>query len=63
VEDLRDGGAVLRVEVGVDLVEEVEGRGVAALDGEDEGECAEACSWSAGWGNAPERGRTKETEK
>lgn len=30
----RDGGAVLRVEVRVDLVEEVEGRGVAALDRE-----------------------------
>lgn len=31
------------VEVGVDLVEEVEGRGVALLDCEDEGEGAEAC--------------------
>lgn len=38
---LRDGGAVLRVEVCVDLVEEVEGRGVALLDGEDEGERAQ----------------------
>ncbi len=37
-----DGGAVLGVEVGVDFVEEVEGRGVALLDGEDEGEGAEA---------------------
>ena len=36
-----DGGAVLRVEVGVDFVEEVEGRGVALLDREDEGEGAE----------------------
>lgn len=35
-----DGGAVLRVEVGVDLVEEVEGGGVAGLDGEYEGEGA-----------------------
>jgi hypothetical protein len=38
---VRDGGAVLRVEVGVDLVEEVEGRRVALLDGEDERERAE----------------------
>lgn len=35
------GGAVLRVEVGVDFVEEVEGGRVALLDGEDEGEGAE----------------------
>ena len=41
VQHLRDGGAVLRVEVGVDLVEEVEGRRVAPLDGEDESEGAE----------------------
>ena len=40
-EQVGDGGPVLRVEVCVDLVEEVEGRGVAALDGEDEGERAE----------------------
>lgn len=38
-----DGGAVLGVEVGVDFVEEVEGCGVALLDGEDEGEGAETC--------------------
>ena len=38
---MRDGGAVLGVEVGVDFVEEVEGRGVALLDCEDEGEGAE----------------------
>lgn len=38
-----DGGTVLGVEVGVDFVEEVEGGGVALLDGEDEGEGAEAC--------------------
>ena len=38
---LRDGRAVLRVEVGVDFVEEVEGRWIAPLDCEDEGECAE----------------------
>lgn len=36
-----DGGAVLGVEIGVDFVEEVEGRRVALLDGEDEGEGAE----------------------
>jgi hypothetical protein len=41
---VRDGGAVLRVEVGVDLVKEVEGRRVALLDGEDERERAQA--WS-----------------
>jgi hypothetical protein len=45
---VRDGGAVLRVEVGVDLVEEVEGRRVALLDGEDERERAEACVVSEG---------------
>lgn len=37
---LGDGGTVLGIEVGVDLVEEVEGRGVALLDCEDEGESA-----------------------
>lgn len=37
-----DGGAVLGVEVRVDFVEEVEGRRVALLDREDEGEGAEA---------------------
>lgn len=37
-----DGGAVLGVEVGVDFVKEVEGGRVALLDGEDEGEGAEA---------------------
>ena len=34
-EHLGDGGAVLGVEVGVDFVEEVEGGGIALLDGED----------------------------
>ncbi len=43
MQHLRHGGAVLRVEVGVDFVEEVEGCRVALLDGEDEGEGAEAC--------------------
>lgn len=38
-----DGGTVLGVEVGVDFVKEVEGGGVALLDGEDEGEGAETC--------------------
>lgn len=42
---VRDRSAVLRIEVGVDLVEEVEGRGVALLDGKDEGEGAE--TWVA----------------
>lgn len=37
MQDLCHRGAVLGVEVGVDFVEEVEGGGVAALDGEDEG--------------------------
>jgi hypothetical protein len=41
---VRDGGAVLRVEVGVDLVKEVEGRWVALLDGEDERERTQALS-------------------
>ena len=39
----RHRGAVLRVQVRVDLVEEVEGRRVAALDGEDQGEGAQTC--------------------
>lgn len=34
---LRDGRAILRVEIGIDFVEEVEGRWVALLDCEDEG--------------------------
>ena len=34
----RYGGAVLRVQCCVDLVEKIERRRVAALDGEDEGE-------------------------
>lgn len=34
----------MRVQVGVDFVEEVEGGGVALLDREDEGEGAEACA-------------------
>lgn len=42
-EHVGDGGAVLRVEVGVDLVEEVKGGRVALLDREDEGEGAETC--------------------
>jgi hypothetical protein len=40
---VRDGGAVLRVEVGVDLVEEVERRRVALLDREYQRERAETC--------------------
>jgi hypothetical protein len=51
---VRDGGAVLRVEVGVDLVEEVEGRRVALLDGEDERERAQA--WSESSAEASEGG-------
>ena len=43
VQHLGDGGAVLRVEVGVNFVEEVEGRWVTALDGENESEGAETC--------------------
>jgi hypothetical protein len=34
---LSDGGSVLGVEVGVDFVEEIEGRWVALLDCEHEG--------------------------
>lgn len=34
-------GTVLGVEVGVNLIEEVEGRGIALLDGEDEGQGTE----------------------
>jgi hypothetical protein len=41
LEHLRDGRAVLSVEVGVDFVEEVEGCWVTLLDGEDEGEGAQ----------------------
>ena len=43
LEHLRDGGSVLGVEVGVDLVEEVEWGGVTSLDGEDQREGAETC--------------------
>ena len=42
-EHVGDGGAVLRVEVGVDFVKEVERGRVALLDREDEGEGAETC--------------------
>ena len=42
-EHVGDGGAVLRVQVGVDFVKEVKGRRVALLDREDEGEGAETC--------------------
>lgn len=38
LEHLRHGRPVLRVQVGVDFVEEVERRRVAGLDGEDQGE-------------------------
>lgn len=41
LEHVGDGGAVLGVEIGVDLVEEVERSRVALLDGEDESEGAE----------------------
>ena len=41
VEHLRDRRAVLRIEIGIDFVKEVKGRGVALLNGKDEGECAE----------------------
>lgn len=43
---LCDRSPVLRVQIGVDLVKEVEGRGIALLDGEDEGEGTE-CLLSA----------------
>lgn len=35
LEHLGNGSSVLGVEVGVDLVEQVEGGGIAGLDGED----------------------------
>jgi hypothetical protein len=41
LEHLCDCSAVLGVEVGIDFVEEIEGCGVALLDGEDKGESAE----------------------
>jgi hypothetical protein len=41
LQHLRDRRAILRIEVGVDFVEEVEGRGIALLDREDECQCAE----------------------
>ena len=45
MEHLGNGCPVLGVEVGVYFVEEVEGGGVAALDGEDEGQSAETCGF------------------
>lgn len=42
LEHLRHSRAVLRVEVGVNLIEEVERRRVALLDGKDQGERAQA---------------------
>jgi hypothetical protein len=42
LQHLRDSSAVLGVEVSVDFVKEVEGCGVALLDGKDEGKSTEA---------------------
>lgn len=52
---MRDGGAVLGVEVGVDFVKEVERGGVALLDGEDEGEGAEAWGWVSRFGSLSQK--------
>jgi len=41
LQHLRDGSAVLRVQVGVDFVKEIEWRGIASLNGEHEREGAE----------------------
>ena len=41
VQHLRDRRTVLRVEVGIDLVEKVERRRIGGLDGEDKLECAQ----------------------
>jgi hypothetical protein len=38
-QQLGDSGTVLRVQRSIDLVKQVEGGRVAALDGEDEGQC------------------------
>lgn len=38
-----DRCAVLCIKVGIDFVEEIEGRGVALLNGKDEGESTQAC--------------------
>ena len=43
LEHLGDSGSVLGVQVGVDLVEEVEWCGITSLDGEHEGEGAKTC--------------------
>jgi hypothetical protein len=40
LEHLRDGSTVLGVEIGVDLVKEIEWSGITGLDGEDESERA-----------------------
>lgn len=40
-----DSSPVLGIEVGVDFIKEVEGRRIALLDGEDEGEGAETYLW------------------
>ena len=38
VDDVGDGGSVHGIEVGVDLIKEVKGRGVATLNSKDESE-------------------------
>lgn len=38
LEHLRHGCPVLRVQIGVDFIKEVEGSRIAGLDGEDQGE-------------------------
>lgn len=40
LQHLSNGCAILSIKIGVDLVEEVEGCGIAALNGEDEGQSA-----------------------
>ena len=40
---ISNSSPVLRVEIGVDFIKEVEGRWIALLDCEDEGEGAETC--------------------
>jgi hypothetical protein len=50
LEHLCDSRAVLGVEVGIDFVEEVEGGGIALLDGEDKGEGTQTWTLLAGKG-------------
>ncbi len=49
---LRDCGAILSIQVGVDFVEQMEGGGVASLDRENEGQCAETFDLAVSFANS-----------